>query len=82
MSIKQQYLGNMRLWWDARKGSLLDQSGNGITMSVVGNPYWANGSTGKALQADGSGSDYLINNTANFASGDSSGTIVMRFTLE
>jgi hypothetical protein len=69
--IKQQL--SKKLWWDGRRGSFLDQSGNSLTMTVNGTPIWRESDRGKNLKFDGS-TAYLENTTADWQSTDTSGT--------
>jgi len=76
-AIIERYIQEQKLkaYWDFRKGSIRDKSGNGNHLSFTDTPEWKSSPYGRVLMLDGS-DDYLIKSVSNYGSNDSSGCVI------
>lgn len=59
-TIKEKYAANIMGFWDFRKGSLVDQSGNSFTAAVIGTPLWSRDRYGRTIAIDNTSSGLTL----------------------
>jgi len=59
-TIKEKYLTNTVAYWDFRKGSLVDQSGNGWDATITGSPSFGTSRRGRSLRTNANGDGLVL----------------------
>ena len=81
-TIKEKYASNIIGYWDFRRGSLLDQSGNGFTAVAVGTPSWGRDKFGRSVAIENNTSGLTLGKILGTTAAVSNMTIVVQMQLK